>query len=488
MWSRRLRSNECPDWSSAAQLRRVCIGQLFGACACWGSWGALHLWGGSCAWVFGSWCSDIGAFCCGSVWCCGGSDVPQRGPGALARGWSFGVCGSRGPTGEGARIVGYVVLAAGCTADANELRGHVGGRLPDYMVPSAIVVVDGFPLTANGKLDRSALPAPEYRAGVGGFARTPQEELLCSLFAEVLGVERVGIEDDFFELGGHSLLATRLISRIRSSLDVEVSIRSLFEARTVCGLVECLRDAHEGRAALRAVERPAEVPLSFAQRRLWFLERLEGGGSTYTMPLAVRLRGELDVAALEAALGDVVERHESLRTIFPERDGVPRQEVLDASVSRVRLLRRALREAELAGALASAARAGFDLSREVPLRAHLFALGADEHVLLLVLHHIAGDGWSLGPLGRDLSRSYAARVAGGVPAFAPLAVQYADYTLWQHALLGDESEAGSVIWRELSFWRDRLGGLPEQIALPFDRPRPAVSSHRGDSVELRLCA
>src|SRR5437763_3572612 len=238
----------------------------------------------------------------------------------------------------GTQLVGYVVWAAGCAADAGELRAHVGARLPEYMVPSAIIVVDGFPLTANGKLDRSALPAPEFRASVGRLPRSPQEELLCALFAEVLGVERVGIDDDFFALGGHSLLATRLISRIRSSLDVEVSIRSLFEARTVCGLVECLRDARVGRAALRAVDRPAQVPLSFAQRRLWFLERLEGGGSTYTMPLAVRLRGELDVAALEAALWDVVERHESLRTIFPERDGVPRQEILAASASRVRLL------------------------------------------------------------------------------------------------------------------------------------------------------
>src|SRR5438105_3404725 len=356
------------------------------------------------------------------------------------------------------------------------------------MVPSAIVVVDGFPLTANGKLDRSALRAPEFRASVGRLPRSPQEELLCALFAEVLGVERVGIDDNFFALGGHSLLATRLISRIRSSLDVEVSIRSLFEARTVCGLVECLRNARVGRAALRAVERPAQVPLSFVQRRVWFLERLEGGGSTYTMPLAVRLRGELDVVALEAALGDVVERHESLRTIFPERDGVPRQEILAASASRVRLLLRDLREEELAGALASATQAGFDLSREVPLRAHLFALGAREHVLLLVLHHIAGDGWSLGPLGRDLSRSYAARVSGGVADFAPLAVQYADYTLWQQAVLGEESDAESALSRELSFWRDRLAGLPEQIALPFDRPRPAISSYRGGSVELRLSA
>src|SRR6267143_2259636 len=395
---------------------------------------------------------------------------------------------ARGEGGGSGQLVGYVVAAAGFAIEAGELRTHVGSRLPDYMVPAAIVELDRLPLTANGKLDRGALPAPVVRGGGFRLSRTPREEVLCGLFAEVLGVEEVGIEDDFFALGGHSLLATRLISRIRSSLDVEVSIRSLFEARTVCALVECLRDAAVGRAGLRAVERPAEVPLSCAQRRLWFLDRLEGGGATYTMPLAVRLRGALDVAALEAALGDVVERHESLRTVFPERDGVPRQEVLEASASRVRLAVRGVSEEELSGALARATQAGFDLSREVPLRAHLFALGANEHVLLLVLHHIAGDGWSLGPLVRDLSRSYAARLAGGVPDFAPLAVQYADYTLWQQAVLGDESDAGSALSRELSFWRDRLCGLPEQIALPFDRARPAVSSHRGGSVELRLSA
>src|SRR5947207_5143877 len=210
------------------------------------------------------------------------------------------------------QLVGYVVAAAGCAIDAGELRSHVGLRLPDYMVPAAIVELSGLPLTANGKLDRGALPAPAVRGRGFRSARTPREEVLCGLFAEVLGVERVGIEDDFFALGGHSLLATRLISRLRSSLDVEVSIRSLFEAPTVALLVDRLGDGGVARPALRSVLRPAEVPLSFAQRRLWFLERLEGGRAGYTIPLAVRLRGLLDVGALEAALGDVVERHGSL--------------------------------------------------------------------------------------------------------------------------------------------------------------------------------
>src|SRR5262249_2327215 len=212
-------------------------------------------------------------------------------------------------------------------------------------------------------------------------------------------------------------------------------------------------------------------------------ERLEGGGGRYTIPLAVRLRGALDVGALEAALGDVVARHESLRTIFPERLGVARQEVLAASAARVRLSVRAVSEVELAGALTQASQAGFDLSGEVPLGAHLFALGGGEHVLLLVLHHSAGDGWALGPLARDLSLGYGARVRGAAPDFAPLEVQYADYTLWQQALLGDESDAGSVLGRQLSYWRDRLCGLPDQIALPSDRGRPAVASYRGGGGE-----
>ena len=229
---------------------------------------------------------------------------------------------------------------------------------------------------------------------------------------EVLGVDRVGIADDFFALGGHSLLATRLISRIRSTLDVELSIRTLFEAPSVAALVERLARRRGGAAALRRVERPAEIPLSFAQRRLWFLDRLEGSSAAYVIPLAVRLSGELDRAALEGALGDVVDRHESLRTIFPERLGVARQEVLAAGTARPRLSVAAVSEGELAGALAGAAGGGFDLAREPPLRAHLFALGEREHVLLVLLHHIAGDGWSLAPLLRDVARCYGARCAG----------------------------------------------------------------------------
>src|ERR1700754_1552603 len=390
-----------------------------------------------------------------------------------------------GPGGK--RLVGYVVAAGSAVPEAAEVRAHLGRSLPEHMVPSAFVVLDRLPLTPNGKLDRRALPAPEQPVGsVRRVARTPQEEILCGLFAEGLGLERVGIDDNFFALGGHSLLATRLISRIRSTLDVELAIRSLFEAPTVEALVQRLGDAQAARPALRALARPAEIPLSYAQRRLWFLERLEGSSATYTIPLALRVRGVLDLVALEAAVGDLVERHESLRTIFPDTLGVPRQQILDAAAARPGLAVTAVSEGSLAQALSAAAGAGFDLARDAPLRVHVFALGASEHVILLLLHHIAGDGWSLAPLLRDLGRFYEARCRGQVASVAALPVQYADYTLWQHAVLGSEDDGESAISRQLSFWTGTLAGLPDQIDLPLDHARPAVSSHRGGSVGLRL--
>ncbi len=386
------------------------------------------------------------------------------------------------------RLVAYVVAAADQAADPATLRAHVGGILPDYMVPSAFVVLDRLPLTPNGKLDRQALPAPELTAGVRRGPRTPQEDILCGLFAEVLGVERVGIDDDFFALGGHSLLATRLISRIRQSLDVEIAIRSLFEAPTVEGLAKRLGEAAAARPALVPLPRPAEIPLSFAQRRLWFLDRLEGPSATYTVPVAVRLIGALDAAALEAALSDLVERHESLRTIFPDTLGVPRQLILEACAARPRIAVVPVTAAALAEALATAARRGFDLGSELPLRAHVFALSPNEHVLLLLLHHIAGDGWSLAVLGRDLAHFYAARRDGSSAELAPLPVQYADYTLWQHAVLGQERDGESALARQLGYWTQTLKDLPDQIDLPSDRPRPAVSSYRGDLVPLAIGA
>jgi nonribosomal peptide synthetase DhbF len=368
-----------------------------------------------------------------------------------------------------------------------KLRADLRERLPKHMVPGPMVIMDKLPLTPDGKLDRKGLPAPEWQRRSGYVEpRNRTEELLCSVFCEALSIERIGVEENFFELGGHSLLATRLISRIRAMLGVELSVRILFETPTVAGLAEQLAHAQAARPAPRSFPRPAQVPLSFAQRRLWFLDRLEGPSPTYNIPVALRLSGPLDCTALESALGDLVERHESLRTLFPEIEGTPHQLILEPANARPKLRVQLVTEATLAEALSAAARQSFELSSEIPLRAHLFTLSQSEQVLLLVLHQIAGDGWSMAPLGRDMARAYAARSQGKRPEQAALPVQYADYTLWQRQVLGSETDLESPIARQIAFWTKTLEGLPEQLELPTDRPRPATASYRGQTVPLQL--
>ncbi|MEU3283235.1 condensation domain-containing protein, partial [Streptomyces antibioticus] len=375
----------------------------------------------------------------------------------------------------------------GTGALVTALREHARHQLPDYMVPTAVVALDRLPLTANGKLDRAALPAPEFAsAGSGREPRTPQEQIVCDLFAQVLGLPRVGVDDDFFDLGGHSLLATRLIAQIRAAFGVELELRALFEGPTPAAVAALLDTAGPGRLALTVRPRPEVMPLSFAQRRLWFIHKMEGPSATYNIPLALRLTGELDRDALRTALGDVVARHESLRTVLPEVEGVPCQQVLAAEKAVPRLAVTATTEAELPDVLASAARHAFDLATETPLRADLFELSAQEYVLLLVVHHIAGDGWSLGPLAADLTRAYTARAQGQAPQWPELPVQYADYTLWQNELLGDQNDPDSLFASQIDYWTHALAELPDQLTLPTDRPRPAVMTYRGDYVTVEI--
>ncbi|MFJ4841624.1 amino acid adenylation domain-containing protein [Streptomyces sp. NPDC088746] len=385
-------------------------------------------------------------------------------------------------------LTAYVVPAPGRTPDPELLAAHVGSQLPAYMVPSAIQPLDALPLTTSGKLDRSALPAPATLRGAGRRPpRTAHEEILAGLFADVLGVDRVGIDDDFFALGGHSLLATRLVGRVRTALDTETEIRTLFENPTVATLATALRDADRpARPALVPQERPAALPLSYAQRRLWFLHRLEGPSATYNIPFALRIDGPLDTEALRLALRDVVTRHAALRTVFPEYDSRPRQHITDPDDVRLPFSVEAVDEQGLSDRIRAAAAAPIDIEHRLPLRATLLRLTEDAHVLVLVIHHIAADGSSLAPLARDLGAAYRARVRAEAPGWTELPVDYADYTLWQRRLLGDEHDPESLAARQLAHWRDALDGLPEMVALPWDRPRPAAPRHTGATHDFAL--
>ncbi|MFE7076904.1 amino acid adenylation domain-containing protein [Streptomyces sp. NPDC057620] len=406
------------------------------------------------------------------------------------------------PHGEG-RLSCWVVACDGQKLSPPALRAFMADRLPSYMVPSTVVPVAALPLTAHGKVDFTALPSradesagpetegadgPERADGVEDTdpPRSAQEEILCALFAESLDQPRVGRDDDFFELGGHSLLATRVISRIRSAFGVELPVRALFESTTPAALAERLTLADTARPALRRTRRPARPPLSPAQQRLWFLHELDPGSAAYHISVAVELRGTLDRPALHRALADVVARHESLRTLIHTDGQEPYQAVLAPGDARPDLPATRLPAADLPGALRTAARGPFDLAHEIPLRADLFQCAEDRHTLLLTVHHIAADGWSMGPLAQDLAGAYAARTAGRAPNWAPLPVQYADYTPWQHDLLGSTGDPRSLATEQLAYWKGVMAGVPEETVLPVDRPRPAVPTGRGATVPFQL--
>ncbi|MFH8470696.1 amino acid adenylation domain-containing protein [Streptomyces sp. NPDC017991] len=437
-------------------------------------WAAEHGWGALVTW------SADAPECFDAVLLPGGPVADRVTTGGFA------------PSGRTDRTLANDPAAAGRIGTlVTSLRGYLKDRLPDHLVPSTVIAIAEVPLTVNGKLDRRALPAPDYTNAAGGRApRTPQEELLCGLFAEVLGLDRVGIDDDFFALGGHSLLATRLVSRIRTALGAELPIRVVFESPTVVELTAHLSAGAPVRPPLRRVEHRGEtVPLSYAQRRLWFIDRFEGPSATYNAPFPLRLSGELDPAALELAVRDVVARHESLRTLITVDDqGIPSQRVLPVPRAPLTVPVVEVAPGGLDDAMAEAAGHLFDLATEIPLRATLLRLGAQEHVLMLLIHHIASDGSSMAPLARDLTTAYAARKEGAAPEWPELPVQYVDYTLWQTELLGEESDPDSVLAGQVAYWREELADVPQPLRLPSDRPRPPVASHRGAAVEFALDA
>ena len=402
----------------------------------------------------------------------------------------------REPVAGDKRLVAYVTGArdSGVVPDASELRAHLQHSLPDYMIPHAFMLLKALPLTVNGKLDRKALPTPEGRQGKVEYvaARTPVEAVLVQVWAEVLGLDQVGVHDNFFELGGHSLLATRVPARLRAMLGIELPLRALFEAPTIAELaprVEELRRSVQGVFAppLRATQRSGPLQLSFAQERLWFLEQLEVTGPAYNIPRAFRLAGRLDVAALQRSLTELVRRHESLRTRFREMNGVGAQVIdpagpVNLSVTDLSGLELAAREVRAGTLMQEEAARRFDLVDRGGFRVELLRLSKEEHILLMTVHHIVFDGWSQGVLFRELSALYEAYALGRASPLAEPQLQYGDYAVWQRAWL-----QGEVLERQLGYWRERLAGA-EPLSLPTDHPRPAVASFQGAFYSFELSA
>ncbi|GAA1466675.1 amino acid adenylation domain-containing protein [Nocardiopsis exhalans] len=368
---------------------------------------------------------------------------------------------------------------------AADLRAHVAAQLPEYMVPSAFVLMDALPLTANGKVDRKALPDPGAPVQQGRAPATAREEILCAILADILGRQEVGPDEDFFALGGHSLLATRVVARVRALLGADVGVRDLFEAPTAAALARRTEHTTSTRPSItpRATDQPRR--LSHAQHRLWLVDRLHESGGAYNVPLAVRVADSLDPDTLSAAFADLVGRHEVLRTVIrvdPDRPGTPVPHLLDADPGDPSALVDVAAEhisEPVDTALARITAQPFDLAERPPLRVRLLTGPGPGCVLLIVLHHIVADEWSFGPLLSDLDTAYRARAAGRAPDWAPLPLQYADYAASRADWLGAAEDPQSPLSQRLDHWRRSLDGLPDELALPTDRPRPAVPSHTG---------
>ncbi|MGQ4620042.1 amino acid adenylation domain-containing protein, partial [Nocardia sp. R7R-8] len=389
----------------------------------------------------------------------------------------------------GTVVAAFVVPYPGQRPDPAELRAHCAQRLPEYMVPYRVAVLDELPLTTSGKVDHARLPGTAPGAAVHRAPVTPVQQVIADTFADVLEVARVGLDDDFFELGGNSLSATRLAARLSAALDAAVPVRSVFDHPTVDQLGATLTMLEAGHSPLpeHPVERPERLPLSFAQSRMWFLSRFTDSAA-YHIPLFLRLIGRLDVEALRAALADLVDRHEPLRTTYPAPTGQPMQVILPVGEVTPNLPVVDVDAAELDVAIDEFASLGFDLEFSPPFRCRLFRHSNDDHVLAVVLHHIAADGSSMAVLGTDLMHAYQARRRGMPVGWAPLHIQYADHALWQRSALGTVNDAESVLGTQLAHWREVLSGAREVLALPLDRPRPARQSFRGAAIEFDIDA
>ena len=384
---------------------------------------------------------------------------------------------------RGGSLLAWIV--ADSAADVAEVRAHAAARLPEYMVPSAVIRLDALPLTPNGKVDRRALPDPDADGENYTPPETPTQETLAGIWAEVLHRDRVGADHDFFFLGGHSLVATQVVARVRQALSVEIPLRALFEAPKLRDLAarvdELLRAGGEEASDIVPVPREGPLVVSFAQERVWFLERLVPEAGVYNVPVRLLLEGALDAEALRRSVEAVVARHEALRTVYIEVDGAPMQRILPPKRFDLRVV--AATEGEMMEDVDRDAWEPFDLERGPMIRATLYRLGPDEHVLSLNMHHSVSDGWSVGVMFREMERLYPAFLRGEEPVPEPLEVQYADFAAWQRGwLVGERLEA------QVEYWRRRLAGHPARLELPADHARPAKRTYRGSTLRFQIDA
>jgi acyl carrier protein len=392
-------------------------------------------------------------------------------------------------------LCAYLVLAAGVGTE--ELRESLRQELPEYMVPTGYVELATLPRTMNGKVDRRALPTlAQARAEQGSGAelgRTPVEEIVAGIWSEVLRLPQVSSSENFFELGGHSLLATQILSRVREALGVELALRSMFEGPTVRQMAqqveaELQAGGVQSTTAIAVVDRSGELPLSYSQQRLWFLDQLSSGSTAYHIPLGMRLRGELNVGVLEQSIGEVIRRHEILRTRFPASEGRPRQEIAVATAVRLALVDLSgvsaeQRTAESERLAQAEGQRPFNLGTGPLVRLWLMKQGEQEHDLVCTLHHLVSDAWSLEVLTAEMTALYRSYGLGEPSPLPELPIQYADYAVWQRA-----GQQGAVLEKKLQYWREQLRGAPATLRLPQNRPRPAVPTFRGARQGVELTA